>query len=54
VSLPISLKEVQNAQKIAGDTKAAEEIESRIKGINDKINKQNAAGDEDSSFSVFS
>ncbi|MCL2288686.1 MAG: hypothetical protein FWC33_05920 [Candidatus Bathyarchaeota archaeon] len=49
-----ALKEVQNAQKIAGNTKEAEEIESRIKEIDDKINKQNAAGDDDSSFSVFS
>ncbi|MDR0797338.1 MAG: hypothetical protein LBE70_01245 [Nitrososphaerota archaeon] len=49
-----ALEEAQAAQKAAGDIKAAEETGSRIKEINDKINKQNAAGDEDSSFSVFS
>jgi tetratricopeptide (TPR) repeat protein len=49
-----ALEEARNAQKAAGNTKEAEEIESRIKELNDKINKQNAVGDEDSSFSVFS
>jgi len=49
-----ALQEAQNAQKTAGDLEAVAEIESRIKEVNDKINKQNAAGDEDSSFSVFS
>ncbi|MCL1977694.1 MAG: hypothetical protein FWG55_06320 [Candidatus Bathyarchaeota archaeon] len=49
-----ALEEARNAQKAEGNTKEAEEIEVRIKEINDEINKQNAAGDEDSSFSVFS
>jgi tetratricopeptide (TPR) repeat protein len=49
-----ALKEAQTAQKAAGNIEAAAEIEKRIKDVNDKINKQNAAGDEDSSFSVFS
>jgi tetratricopeptide (TPR) repeat protein len=49
-----ALKEVQNAQKAAGNIKAVEEIEKRIKEINDKINPSNTVDDEDSSFSVFS
>jgi tetratricopeptide (TPR) repeat protein len=49
-----ALEEARNAQKATGNTKEAEEIENRIKELNDKINKQNAVGDEDSSFSVFS
>lgn len=49
-----ALKEAQAVQKTAGNTEAAEEIEKRIKEVNDKINKQNAASDDDSSFSVFS
>jgi len=49
-----ALEEAQTAQKATGDIKAADEITCRIKEITDRINKQNAAGDEDSSFSVFS
>jgi tetratricopeptide (TPR) repeat protein len=49
-----ALKEAQAAQKAAGNIKEAEELESKIKEVNDKINNQNAAGDEDSSFSIFS
>jgi len=49
-----ALEEARNAQNAAGNTKEAEEIERRIKEIDDKINKQNATSDEDSSFSVFS
>jgi len=49
-----ALKEAQTAQKAAGNVTATEELESKIREVNDKINKQNAVGDEDSSFSVFS
>ncbi|MDR2707825.1 MAG: hypothetical protein LBB87_03655 [Nitrososphaerota archaeon] len=49
-----ALKEACSAQKAAGNIEAVAEIENRVKEVNDKINKQNAAGDEDSSFSVFS
>jgi tetratricopeptide (TPR) repeat protein len=49
-----ALQEAQNTQKTAGNIKESEEINIKIKEINDKINKQNATGDEDSSFSVFS
>ncbi|MDR2719852.1 MAG: hypothetical protein LBC03_03500 [Nitrososphaerota archaeon] len=48
-----ALEEARNAQKAAGNTQEAEEIQNKINEINDKINKQNA-GDDDSSFSVFS
>jgi tetratricopeptide (TPR) repeat protein len=49
-----ALEEARNAQKVAGNIKEAEEIDSKIKEINDKINKQNAVADDDSSFSIFS
>jgi tetratricopeptide (TPR) repeat protein len=49
-----ALEQARDSQKAAGNTKEAAEIDCRIKEINDKINKQNAAGDEESSFSVFS
>ena len=49
-----ALEQARDSQKAAGNAKEAEEIEVRIQEINEKINKQNAAGDEDSSFSVFS
>ena len=48
-----ALEEARNAQKAAGNTQEAEETQNKINEINDKINKQNA-GDDDSSFSVFS
>ncbi len=46
-----ALESARDSQKAQG--KDAAEIESRIKEVNDKLNKQNA-GDEESSFSVFS
>jgi tetratricopeptide (TPR) repeat protein len=49
-----ALEEARNAQRAAGNTKEAEETEIKIKEVSDKINKQNAAIDEDSSFSLFS
>ncbi len=49
-----ALEQARDSQKAAGNSKEAEEIDARIKEINDKINKQNAVGDEESSFSVFS
>jgi tetratricopeptide (TPR) repeat protein len=49
-----ALEEARNAQKTAGNIQEAEETENKIKEISDKINKQNAAADEDSSFSIFS
>jgi len=48
-----ALEEARNNLKAAGNTKEAEELDGKIKEINDKINKQNAAADE-SSFSLFS
>lgn len=49
-----ALEQARDSQKAAGNVKEAEELDVKIKEINDKINKQNAASDEDSSFSVFS
>jgi tetratricopeptide (TPR) repeat protein len=49
-----ALEEARNAHKAAGNVKEAEEIESKIKEINDKLNPPNAANDDDSSFSIFS
>lgn len=49
-----ALEEAVNAQKAAGNVKEVEELESRLKEVKDKINKQNAIGDEESSFSIFS
>ena len=46
-----ALESARDSQKAQG--KDAAEIEGRIKEVNDKLNKQNA-GDEESSFSVFS
>jgi len=49
-----ALEEAVNAQKAAGNVKETEELEGRLKEVRDKINKQNAVGDEESSFSIFS
>jgi len=49
-----ALEETRNAQKAAGNTKEAEETEHKIQELNNKLNQQNAAGDDDSSFSIFS
>jgi len=49
-----ALEEARNAQNVVGNGKEAEKIESKIKEVSDKLNKQNAADDEDSSFSIFS
>jgi len=49
-----ALEQARDSQKAAGNVKEAEELDVKIKEITDKINKQNAANDEDSSFSVFS
>jgi tetratricopeptide (TPR) repeat protein len=48
-----ALEEASKNLKTAGNTKEAEKIDTKIKEINDKINKQNAEADE-SSFSLFS
>ncbi|MGD6809388.1 MAG: tetratricopeptide repeat protein [Candidatus Bathyarchaeia archaeon] len=48
-----ALEQARDNQKASGNTKEAEEIDVRIKEINDKLNKQNADADE-SSFSLFS
>ena len=49
-----ALEETRNAQKAAGNIKEAEETERKIQELNSKLNQQNAAGDDDSSFSIFS
>jgi tetratricopeptide (TPR) repeat protein len=49
-----ALEEARNVHKLVGNVKEAEELESRIKGLSDKFNKQNAVSDDDSSFSIFS
>ncbi|MCL2134200.1 MAG: hypothetical protein FWH37_01390 [Candidatus Bathyarchaeota archaeon] len=48
-----ALEEVKSAQMAVGNVKEAEEIEKRVKEINDKLNQQ-TANDDDSSFSIFS
>jgi len=48
-----ALEEARNNLKAEGKTKEAEELDVKIKEINNKLNKQNAEADE-SSFSLFS
>ena len=48
-----ALEQARDCQKALGNTKEVDELNKKIKEINDKLN-QESSGSEDQSFSVFS